>query len=119
MPRQQVIDFKYARPEVDVWATAASLYYMLTLQYPRDFPEGADPWQVVLQTDAVPVRRRNASIPPKLAQAIDRALVDQPDIAIKTAEELTAVLGRTPVGNSVPPAEPLCRLKYPRGGRIP
>ena len=29
MPRQQVINFKYAKPEVDVWAMAASLYYLL------------------------------------------------------------------------------------------
>jgi serine/threonine protein kinase len=29
MPRQQVVNFKYARPEVDVWAMAASLYNIL------------------------------------------------------------------------------------------
>ena len=34
MPRQQVINFKYAGPEVDVWATAATLYTMLTGGYP-------------------------------------------------------------------------------------
>ena len=44
MPRQQVIDFKYARPEVDVWAAAASLYAMLTGAVPRDLPPGRDPW---------------------------------------------------------------------------
>ena len=54
MPRQQLIDYKYAKPPVDVWAMAASLYYMLTLKYPRDFEKGKDPWQIVLQTDAIP-----------------------------------------------------------------
>ena len=39
MPRQQVLDFKYAQPEVDIWASAATLYYMLTGFYPRDFGE--------------------------------------------------------------------------------
>ena len=34
MPRQQVIDFKYAKPEVDVWATAACLYNMLQVDIP-------------------------------------------------------------------------------------
>ena len=41
---------------MDVWAAAASLYHMLTGAYPRDFPSGKDPWQVVLQTGAVPIR---------------------------------------------------------------
>ncbi|MFD4857329.1 serine/threonine-protein kinase [Streptomyces atratus] len=30
MPRGQVIDFKYARPEADLWAVMACLYWMLT-----------------------------------------------------------------------------------------
>ena len=44
LPRQQVINFKYARPEVDVWAAAAFLYYLLTVRPPREFPPGMDPW---------------------------------------------------------------------------
>ncbi len=92
MPRQQVINFKYARPEVDVWAAAASLYYLLTGKYPRSFARGSDPWQVVLQTDAVPIRKRNAAIPRKLAEVIDSALVDNPEIQIKTATELRRAL---------------------------
>ncbi len=37
MSRQQVIDFKYSKPEVDVWSAVASFYNMLTGKYPRDF----------------------------------------------------------------------------------
>ncbi len=92
MPRQQVIQFKYARPEVDVWAAAASLYFMLTGKYPRPFSRQADPWQVVLQTDAVPIRKRNSAIPKKLAEVIDLALVDNPEIRIKSAAELRRAL---------------------------
>lgn len=92
MPRQQVVNFKYAKPEVDVWAMAASLYYMLTGCFPRDFPAGKDVWQVVLQTSAVPIRQRAASIPRKLAEVIDAALVDKPNIQIKTAAEFKRVL---------------------------
>jgi eukaryotic-like serine/threonine-protein kinase len=36
MPRQQVLNFKYAKPDVDVWAAAASLYYLLTGKFPRE-----------------------------------------------------------------------------------
>lgn len=92
MPRQQVINFKYAKPEVDVWAMAGSLYFMLTGRLPRDFSKGQDPWQAVLQSNAVPIRQRMSSIPKKLAEVIDAALVDKPGIQIKTAAEFKRLL---------------------------
>jgi serine/threonine-protein kinase len=88
MPRQQVLRFKYAKPEVDVWAAAASLYFMLTGCCPRDFQEREDPWLTVLQTDPVPIRRRCSEIPKRLAHVIDEALIDSPHIKIKSAAEL-------------------------------
>lgn len=88
MPRQQVIDFRYSKPEVDVWGMAATLYNMLTGAHPRDFARDADPWQVILTTAAVPILERNSSIPKRLAEVIDTALIDKPDIRIKTAAEL-------------------------------
>lgn len=84
MPRQQVINFKYAKPEVDIWASAACLYYMLTGTFPRD-SVGQDPWLVVLQSKAVPIRQRDGLIPNKLAELIDLALVDNPTIHFKSA----------------------------------
>lgn len=88
MPRQQVINFKYAKPDVDVWAMAATFYNMLTGKFPRDFARGKDPWQTVIQTKAVPIRDRDGSIPEALAKVIDSALVDQPEIRFKTASSL-------------------------------
>jgi eukaryotic-like serine/threonine-protein kinase len=88
MPRQQIVNFKYAKPEVDVWAMAASLYYMITGAFPRDFPRGEDPCDVILRSSAVPIRKRNPKIPAKLAQVIDDALVDKPAITFKTATQL-------------------------------
>ncbi len=87
MARQQAIDFKYAKPEVDVWAMAASLYNMLTGAVPRDFPPGRDPLLVVLETPAVPILRRKPSLPKRLAEVIDRALVEEPEIPFKAALE--------------------------------
>jgi hypothetical protein len=87
MPRQQVINFRFAKPEVDVWAMAATLYCMLTGAVPRDFPRGRDPWQVVLQSDPVPIRHRSPNIPHRLAEVIDHALRDRPEIGYKTASE--------------------------------
>jgi serine/threonine protein kinase len=93
MPRQQVINFKYAKPEVDVWAAAATLYYILTGTPPRDFT-GIDRWLVVLQTEPVPVRFRDASIPQPLAEVIDFALADKPEIRFKSAAEFKQALER-------------------------
>ena len=92
MPRQQAVMFKYAKPEVDVWAVAASLYNMLTACFPRDFPQGKDPWHVVLETSAVPIRKRSPSIPKRLAEVIDAALVDRPKIQFTSAAELKRAL---------------------------
>ena len=92
MPRQQVLRFKYAMPGVDVWAAAASLYFMLTGHVPRDFRRGKDPWQTVLQASAVPIRQRLPSVPRKLAAVIDEALVDNPEIHFKSAADLKQAL---------------------------
>jgi hypothetical protein len=92
VPRQQVIDFKNSKPEVDVWALAATLYALLTGQPPRDFPPGRDPWLVVLRDDPVPVRRRNPAVPPRLAALLDAALIDRGPLAFPTCEAFGAAL---------------------------
>jgi pSer/pThr/pTyr-binding forkhead associated (FHA) protein len=92
MPRQQVMDFKHAGPEVDIWAAAASLYKLMTGEYPRDFPEGEDPWRVVLNKSAVPLRKRMPDMPPRLAEALDLALEDNPKIHHQSAGSLKASL---------------------------
>jgi eukaryotic-like serine/threonine-protein kinase len=92
MPRQQLINFKYVKPEVDIWATAACLYFMLTGAYPRDFV--GDPFLAVLQTSAVPIRQRDASIPKQLAELIDQALIDKPEIYFKDAASFKRVLSK-------------------------
>jgi serine/threonine protein kinase len=92
MPRQQVLRFKEVRPEADVWAMAATLYNMLTRCSPRDFPEGRDPWQCILETPVVPIRQRNPAIPSKLATVIDHALVEEPEVGFKSAAEFKQAL---------------------------
>ncbi|GLZ78161.1 hypothetical protein Afil01_29680 [Actinorhabdospora filicis] len=74
MPRQQVLNFRNASPAVDVWALAACLYQAISGALPRDFARGRDPWQTVLQSKPVPIRDREPSVPPALAEVIDEAL---------------------------------------------
>lgn len=86
-PRQQIANYKYSKPEVDVWAAAASYYNMLTGNIPKDI-HGKDVWLEMFTGEVVPIRRRNPQVPEKLAAVIDQALVEKPEIGIKTAAEL-------------------------------
>jgi hypothetical protein len=92
MPRQQVVNFKYVKPEADVWAAAATFYYLLTGQPPRDFSGRRDWYCVVLETRPMPIRERRPELPPRLAELIDHALTDQPAIPFKTAAEFEQAL---------------------------
>ncbi|WP_406441376.1 FHA domain-containing serine/threonine-protein kinase [Streptomyces sp. NBC_01613] len=89
MPRRQLIDYKYARPDVDLWAVTASLYWMLTGALPRDFPPDADPVDVVRDKPPVPVRERLPSIPRQLAEVIDAGLDQVTDTAPASASVLS------------------------------
>jgi len=92
MPRQQALNFKYSEPEVDVWAAAASLYFLLSGFTPRDFFPGRDPWRTVWDTDPVPILKRGVPVPPRLAEVIDQALVDRPEIKFKEVARFRTAL---------------------------
>ena len=91
LPRTQLTGPAHAGPEDDVWATAATLYRMLTGTTPRDFPPTVDPLAVLLKEPAVPVRRRGP-VPRRLAQVLDAALIDSPRIVTTRADELRTAL---------------------------
>jgi hypothetical protein len=67
---------------------------MLTGRTPREFPRAKDPWQVVLQEPAIPIRRRDPAIPRRLAEVIDTALREHPEIGCTNAAELRGALER-------------------------
>ena len=85
MPREQLTNFKYVKPVSDVWSAAASFYYMLTGQFPREQLSGQDPMQVILEGNIVPIRKRNPSIPAPLAEVLHLALIDDPAKRYPTA----------------------------------
>src|SRR5204862_380145 len=74
----QLINFKYVKPTSDVWSIAATFYRMLAGQPVMDFPAGADPLAVILESKQVPLARRVPGLPPRLAQVFDRALAVEP-----------------------------------------
>ena len=97
MCRQQLLNFKYSKPEVDIWAVAAVLYYLLTGYFPRDFA-GSDPLKAILSNPIVPISQRGVNIPDRLAAVIDKALDEgngsQP-LAFVSATELQRALKRS------------------------
>jgi len=88
MPRQQILDYKYAKPDVDVWAMTATFYKMLTGVTPRSIQPGDDPWLVALNNASIPIRERAAEVPAALARVIDKALIDKPTLQFKSAGKL-------------------------------
>jgi serine/threonine protein kinase len=91
MPRQQLANYKYAGPEVDIWATAASLYWMLTLRTPRNFG-AADPFNVVRNTAPVPIMERGVAVPASVAEVVDQALDDSASLRFQSAGEFREAL---------------------------
>lgn len=87
MCRQQALDCRYSKPEVDVWAVAATYFYMLTGKYAKKFKTDSDVWYVVMSEKARPIRSINPAIPQEIAQVIDKALTEEPKIGFSTAEE--------------------------------
>jgi serine/threonine protein kinase len=92
MAREQVTNFKFVKPVVDVWSMGASLYYMLAGTAPREFAPHQDPLEVVLNARVVPIRRRLPALPPLLAEAIDRSIADRPAERFQTAADFRRAL---------------------------
>ena len=94
MPREQLTNFRLLRPASDVWSMGATLYYMLTLRYARDFKSGKDPLAVVLGGGVVPVRERDPEVPPGLAEVVDRAVDDDLGKRYPSAVEFREALAK-------------------------
>jgi len=92
MPREQLTSFRQVRPVSDVWSMAATIYLLLTGQYPRDYPADVDPLAVILRGGIVPLRQRDPGLPADLAGVIDRALADEPERRHATAGALLQAL---------------------------
>ena len=85
MPPEQILNFREAKPPADIYATAATLYRLLTAAHVHDFGGGVSAFKLILGHDPVPIRDRGADVPRALAAVIDRALDRDPDRRWPTA----------------------------------
>jgi serine/threonine-protein kinase len=93
MPPEQITDFKTVRPQADLYATAATLYYLLTNQYIYDEPEGGgDLIKMLLEEHPVPILERRGDVPPGLAAVIGRCLARNPDERFPDATSMRRAL---------------------------
>jgi len=93
MPREQITNFKYAKPASDVWGMGATIYNMLTGTFPYPFSKERDPIDVILNEEVVPIRKRDKSVPKSLAGILDRALAKKAKDRFQNASEFLAAIG--------------------------
>jgi serine/threonine protein kinase len=92
MSREQLLNFKYAKPVSDVWSMAATFYTLVTGQQPRAAYGATDPIEAVLNGEIVPIRERVSEVPSQLAGIIDLALARDPEDRFPSAVEFYRAL---------------------------
>jgi len=98
MRPEQVLDSRFVKPAGDIYAAAATLYWLLTGEFVRDFEardargEIKDPYLIILDDPIVPIRQRVPAIPKAVAEAIEKALEYDPEDRFATADEMARAL---------------------------
>lgn len=73
-PPEQLVDVKRAGLACDVWSMAATLYFLLTLELPRDEYADQSEIEAALENPIVSIAERWPAVPAPLARCIDAAL---------------------------------------------
>jgi eukaryotic-like serine/threonine-protein kinase len=122
MPPEQIRDAGTVQKPADTYAVGVTLYYLLTGQYPFNFPTPAEvlefqkkmkgewkkpqevlqalmqlkrimhPFQVILSEEPTPIQQRDPSIPRKLAAVVDKAIRKDAQKRFQSAAEFRGAL---------------------------
>ena len=82
-------------PQIDLYAMGATLYRLLTNEYPHDFPAGKSKIPIVALQAPVPIDQRRPELPAGLVEVVTRALAKDPSARFQSAEEMRGALLQT------------------------
>ncbi len=87
-------DFRAAKEPADIYSAGATLYYLLTNQFPfYNFnPNRADAYTMILEHPAVPLRAHRPDLPEGLDKVIRKSLEKQPRDRWKSAAAMATAL---------------------------
>ena len=93
MPPEQMLDFKTVTPSADLYATAATLYYLITSQFIyKTIEDGGDMVRTLLEERAVPIQKRRPEVPTGLAHVLERCLARAPEDRFPNAQVMRDAL---------------------------
>jgi serine/threonine protein kinase len=73
-PREQLAEGREGLSVSDVWSMAATLYFLISLELPRETYSNQTELEAARHNAVVPIRERLSEVPERLADCIDRAL---------------------------------------------
>jgi len=92
MPPEQMTDFKTVRPQADLYAAAATIYYLLAGEFIYDVPPGDDVIMKLLKQSPIPLLERRPDVPAGLDAVIMRCLAREPDARFPDARTMRRAL---------------------------
>ena len=93
MPPEQMLDFKTVLPSGDLYATAATLYYLISGQFIYDqINDGGDLIRTLLEEPPVPIRNRRPEVSVDLAAVLEKCLSREPAERYPTAGAMRKAL---------------------------
>jgi serine/threonine-protein kinase len=96
---EQITNFRDAKPPVDQYGAAATLYKLLTDQYIFDLPPALDrQLLMILQVEPISILSRRPEIPAALAEIIHRALARDPGERFSSVATMREALERVRPG---------------------
>jgi eukaryotic-like serine/threonine-protein kinase len=88
MAPEQIVNFRDVRPPADIYSAGATLYRLLSGDYPHDFPEEQERLLVALEHPIVPLSTRAPWLPNTLCQIVEKALAKNPNDRFTSAHEM-------------------------------
>ena len=92
MAPEQILNFRDVRPPADIYSAGATLYRLLSGEYPHDFPEEAEKLLVALEHPIVPLEVRAPWLPKELCSLVHKALSTEAEARFSSAKAMKDAL---------------------------